>query len=171
MSVSSLQQNNIWMNETTALHSSFEKKCTFENNFLVGFLYVFKWFVIGFFFDRASVWSDKNTMTKHRKGWGASWLKCIPQTSFHKRHKTSKQKQTGDDWAAELSLWVGAPNEDTGLIMGALYWAWWLRVLQPEEKAFYCLVTQHQQMCLHNLYYLSLTSCQHVCVETIEGLP
>lgn len=37
--------------------------------------------------------------------------------------------------------------------------------------AFYCLVTQRQQMCLHNLYYPSLTSCQHVCVETIEGLP
>lgn len=29
--------------------------------------------------------------------------------------------------------------------------------------AFYCLVTQCQQMCLHNLYCLSLTSCQHVC--------
>lgn len=57
------------------------------------------------------------------------------------------------------------------MIMAALCCARRPVVLQLDEKPFYCVVAQHQQMCLHSLYYLSLTSCQHVRVETIEGLP
>lgn len=57
------------------------------------------------------------------------------------------------------------------MIMAALCCARRPVVLQLDEKPFYCVVAQHQQMCLHSLYYLSLTSCQHVRVETIGGLP
>lgn len=104
-------------------------------------------------------------MTKHQRG-ATSKLKVIAQTMFHNRDKTIKQKQTvvTSNWiviegrCTERGHWTDNGPSVLGLMAHSF-------------TAFYCLVTHRQQMCLHNLYYLSLTSCQHVCVETIEGLP
>ena len=102
-------------------------------------------------------------MTKHIKGGGV--LKGIPLTTFHNRDKTNKNKVW---WrATESSLRVGAQSEDTELIIGAVCWAWWSAVLQPEEKAFYSTVTQRQQMCLNNLLLPvinELSACVRACV-------
>lgn len=65
----------------------------------------------------------------------------------------------------------GAVSRSADMIMAALCCSRWPVVLQLKGKPFYCVVSQHQHMCLQSLYYLSLISCQHVRVETIEGLP
>lgn len=111
------------------------------------------------FYGKPSVWSDK-TQRRTTKGAEGIQLNGIPQTKSQNKNKLR--------WRATwLSLRAGARSEDTGADNGRSV----LGLMACSFTTFYCLVTQRQQMCLHSLYYLSLTSCQHVCVETIEGLP
>lgn len=74
------------------------------------------------------------------------------------QHLTTRTKQTNTSYP-ELSLRFEAWSKDTALIMDGLCWT----RCPHRFTAFYCLVTQCQQMCLHNLYCLSLTGCQYVC--------
>lgn len=79
-----------------------------------------------------------------------------------------------DSWGSPTSTVIGW-GKWLWLVCGG-QWHWSDNVAAPEGLEFYshdltlyCLVTQHDQMCLHGLYGVSVTTCRHCVGVAMQG--